>query len=294
MVGAIEEHDAVKIDVLSRSWGTPAGGQNGMAIAAAFFAETLEKLGHQVRRLSAVDGFNADIVITTISQRWRHTVAAAARDWALGRLVYWHHAGGVPEGYGCTLAAPPSISPRGGWSGHVVLPPSSWAAEAGGERTGEDVLVPGAGPAKGGHVALDVARMCTELQWYVLQGRSSTADRAPWLALPHAEMAKGIVEPAQFLARARAVLAPTRFEVHPLLLVEAAVRGIPIVCSDLPATRCAAGDSAVYVPVTAPTSEWAATLRSALRVPPTRLRLRPYAEVVRDALEQMQEGRAAA
>ena len=286
----------MKIDVLARSWGTPAGGQNGMAIAAAFLAYTLAELGHQVRRLSALDGVGADLIITTISPTWRRTVAmAASSPGALDRLVYWHHAGGVPPGYGCTLAAPPSVDPhQDGWGRHVVLPPSSWSAEAGGDCTGDEIVVPGAGRAKGGHVALEVARLCPDLRWYVLQGRSSTTDRAPWRALPNAEVTQGIVEPAQILSRARAVLAPTRFEVHPLLLVEAAVRGIPIVCSDLPATRCAAGDSAVYVPVTAAPAEWASTLRCALRVRPTRLQLRPYAEIVRGALEQLQERRAAA
>lgn len=284
----------MRIDVLARNWGTPSGGQNGMAIAAAFFAETLEKLGHEVRRLPALDGYRADLIVTTIQPTWRRTAAMAETAGALDRLVYWHHAGGVPTGFGCILAAPPSVGPHAGWSRHVVLPPSSWAAEAGGERTGDEILVPGAGPAKGGRVALEVARLCPELRWYVLQGRSAESDRAPWRALPHAEVARGIVEPAHFLARARAVLAPTRFEVHPLVLVEAAVRGIPIVCSDLPSTRAAAGESAVYVPTNAAPSEWAVTLRCALRVPATRLRLRPYAEVVRDALEQLHEGRAAA
>ncbi len=264
-----------------------------MAIAAAFLACTLVELGHQVRRLSQSDGFDADLVITTIQPRLRHAVAAAQAVGALDRLVYWHHAGGVPAGRGCTLAAPPSIGPQPGWARHVVLPPSSWAAEAGGECTGQEILVAGAGPAKGGHVALAVAQRCPDLRWYVLRGRSAPQDREPWRALPGATVADEVVEPAHFLARARAVLAPTRFDVHPLLLVEAAVRGIPIVCTDMPATRCAAGDSALYVPMSAPPSEWASALRQALEQLLPRLRLRPYADVVRDALGELQ-GRAAA
>jgi glycosyltransferase involved in cell wall biosynthesis len=284
----------MRIDVLARSWGSPSGGPNGMAIAAAFLACTLAELGHEVRRLPALDGFGADLIITTISPTWRRTAAMCSSAGALERLVYWHHAGGVPAGYGCTLAAPPSISPQDGWSRHVVLPPSSWAAEAGGDCIGGEILVPGAGPAKGGHVALAVARLCSDLRWYVLQGRSSTADRAPWRALPHAEVSQWIVEPQQILARARAVLAPTRFEVHPLLLVEAAVRGIPIVCTDLASTREATGATALYVPMSAPPSRWAAALREVLEMPRLRLKLPPYAEVARAALEQMQERRAAA
>jgi hypothetical protein len=265
-----------------------------MAIAAAFFAETLGKLGHQVRHLDAPNGWSADLIVTTVQPTWRRTLAAASAAGALGRLVYWHHAGGVPEGNGCTLAAPPAIGSQPGWARQVVLPPSSWAAEAGGERTGAEILVAGAGPPKGGHVALEVARRCPDLRWYVLQGRSAPADRAPWAAIPGAELAQGVVEPASFLARARAVLSPTRFEVHPLLLVEAAVRGIPIVCTDLPGTRAAAGLGAIYVPVAAPAEEWVAALRSALTWQPPRLRLPPYAEVVRGALGVIAGWRAAA
>jgi glycosyltransferase involved in cell wall biosynthesis len=131
------------------------------------------------------------------------------------------------------------------------------------------------------------------LRWYVLEGRSSPADRAGWAALANAELAPGVVEPGHFLARARAVLAPTRFEVHPLLLVEAAVRGIPIVCTDLPSTRCAAAGCATYVPMSAPAEAWEAALRRALGHPTPRLRLRPYAQVVRKTLDKLQPARAA-
>lgn len=281
----------MKIDVLARVWGSPSGASNGMAIAAAFLACTLAELGHQVRRLSAPDGFSADLLITTISPTWRRMVLAASAAGARDRLAYWHHAGGVPDGEGCLLAAPPVIGPQPGWARQVVLPPSSWAAEAAGECTGTEIVIAGAAVAKGGHVALAVARLCPDLRWYVLQGRSSMADRAAWSGI--AEVAPGIVPPAELLARARAVLAPTRFEIHPLLLVEAAVRGIPIVCTDLPATRCAAGESAIYVPMHAPADDWAAALRTALERPLPRLRLRPYADVVQDAIAGLEMRRAA-
>lgn len=277
----------MRIDVLARQWGTPEGAVNGMAMAAEFLACTLRELGHQVRQLAAPDGWGADLIITTIHPHWRRTAAAARASGAIDRLVYWHHSGGVPEGHGAILAAPPAIGPHPGWSRHVVLPPSSWAAEAGGTCTGTEILVPGAGPAKGGHVALAVAKLCPDLRFYVLQGRSSQQDRAAWMHLPNAELARGLVAPADFLARARAVLAPTRFEVHPLLLVEAAVRGIPIVCTSLPSTRAAAGDQAVYVAINASPEEWMIGLASAIACPPVKLKLRPYADVVAGALEQM-------
>ncbi len=257
-----------------------------MAIAAAFFAETLAELGHEVRRLNTPACFDADLIVTTVSPIWKRFVAAVVAAGAQDRTVYWHHAGGVPAGQGCVLAAPPAIPPQDSWSRHIVLPPSSWAAEAGGKCTGAEILVAGAGPAKGGHIARSVARICPDLSWYVLRGRSSVMDLAHWAGQPRLSLANCMVEPAEFLARARAVLAPTRFEVHPLVLVEAAVRGIPIVCTDMPATRAAA-PMATFVPMNAPAEEWAAALRGALERPPAPLRLPPYREVVADALELM-------
>lgn len=285
----------MRIDVLARAFGTPAGASNGMAIAAGFLAETLAALGHEVRALTGPDGFDADLVLTTIAPRWLHAVAGATVAGALGRLAYWHHAGGVPEGHGCMLAVPPACAaPRGDWSRQVVLPPSSWAAEVGGTCTGDEILVAGAGPAKGGHVALEVARLRPDLRWFVLRGRSAPSDRNPWRELPGTEVADKVVEPTHLLARARAVLSPTRFEMHPLLLVEAAVRGIPIVCTDMAATRAAAGDSAIYVPMNASAGEWAAALREALEHLRPRLQLRPYAEVASEALEQLAPARRVA
>jgi glycosyltransferase involved in cell wall biosynthesis len=264
-----------------------------MAIAAAYFAETLDRLGHQVRRLGALDGTRADLIVTTIAPTWRRTVAMASE--ARARLVYWLHSGGVPDGHGAILAAPPAIEPTPTWSRHVVLPPSSWAAE---ETTrapmGAEIVVAGASTAKGGHVAHQVAEIVGGLRWLVLQGRSSAQDRNRWASITDAEVTRGLLEPTEILARARVVFSPTRFEVHPLLLVEAAVRGIPIVCTDLPSTRAAAGDHAIYVPMNAPAGEWAAALRTALELTPPRLRLRPYADVVADALVEMTEGRVAA
>jgi hypothetical protein len=285
----------VRIDVLARGWGTPAGGINGMAIAAAYFAETLDRLGHQVRRLGALDGTRADLIVTTIAPTWRRTVAAAVVHGAHRRLAYWLHSGGVPDGHGAILAAPPAIAPTPTWSRHVVLPPSSWVAE---ETTrapmGAEIVVAGASTAKGGHVARAAADYLPGVRWLVLQGRSSAQDRNVWASVPDAEVTRGLLEPTEILARARVVFSPTRFEVHPLLLVEAAVRGIPIVCTDLPSTRAAAGEHAIYVPMNAPAGEWAAALRTALKLTPPRLRLRRYADVVADALVEMTEGRVAA
>ena len=279
----------MKIDVLARRWGGPDGGHDGMAVAAGYLAATLAELGHEVRQLGEPAGWSADLVITTVSPTWRRVAAEAQAQRALSRLVYWHHAGGLPPSFGCTLATPPAVDLSQDWRKIVILPPSSWAAEAGGDCTGQEILVGGAGPAKGGHVALAVARLSPRLRWYVLPGRCSKADLAPWLALGRADVAPGLVPPSTFLARARALLAPTRFDVHPLLLVEAAVRGIPIVCSDLPGTRAAARESAAYLPMAASPDAWADALEKALRTPRPRLRLRPYREVVADALASLVE-----
>jgi hypothetical protein len=297
----------VRIDVLAKRWGSPAGAPDGMAMAASFLAWTLCELGHDVRgylatpqgppwvhprvqwcvrpQLDRPDDWSADLVITTIAGVWRRTAAAAGAAGATRRLVYWHHFGGLPEGFGCSLAAPPAIERVGAWRRTLVLPPSSWAVEAGGPAPGGEIVVPGAGRPKGGHIALEVARACPELRWLVLPGRSGPSDVAPWCQLPNAEVA-GPLEPGAFLARARAVLSPTFAEVHPLTLVEAAVRGIPIVCSDLPGTRAAA-HCATFLPVSAPAAAWAAALRGALARPAPRLCLPPYAEVVATAVDHM-------
>lgn len=272
---------------MARDWGSPSGGVNGMAIAVAFFAETLERLGHQVRRSLELVDSSADLAIATITPTWRRTVARAEALGMLERLVYWHHASGLPKGYGRMLVTAPAIAPGPDWGRHVVLPPSSWAADSAGACTGGDIVVAGAAPAKGGHLALEVARLCPDLRWYVLKGRSAATDRAPWRELPHAVAAEDAIAPAQFLARARVVLSPTRFETYGLTLVEAAVRGIPVVCTDLPALRASLGSSAIYVHMNAPAAEWAQALRQALDDPPPRLRLPPYATVVAEAIERL-------
>ncbi len=276
-----------RVDVLSRRWGGPEGGPDGMAVAAAYLAHTLEALGHTVRRLPGpIPDFTADLTITTLQPQWRRAAQAAQDAGACNRIVYWHHHGGLQPDYGCLQAgALASGAP-------IILPPSSWAVEAGGECTGSDILVPGAGAEKGAHVARQVAERCPDLRWYVLRGRCSNEDVAAWRPLA-AEVAPGEVSAASFLARARAVLAPTRFETYGLTLVEAAVRGIPVVCTDLPGTRAALGDSAIFVPIDAAPSIWAFALQTALASPLPRLVLPPYREVVAAALEQLQHRRAA-
>lgn len=298
-----------RIDVLARRWGSAEGGPDGMAVAASYLAFTLCELDFEVRgyrapggvdpwqhprmtwavraNLATPDDFTADLYITTISPTWRRTAEAARAAGTLDRLVYWHHHSGLPPSYGGLLAAPPAIEPTPDWSRAVVLPPASWAAEARGPRDGAEVLVPGASVAKGGHVAAAVAAICPDLRWYVLPGRAAPDDVARWCGFPSVEVARGHVAPASFLARARLVLSPTRFEVHPLALIEAAVRGIPVVCSDLPGTRAALGESAIFVPAAAGPRVWADAVRRALAAPLPLLRLRPYREVVSEALAQL-------
>lgn len=295
------------IDIHARRWGNANGGPDGMAIAASFLAWTLCEMGHEVRGFSAPSSsppwshprmrwmkvgaepeWSADLIITTLQPQWRRFAAAAHDAGAAGRLVYWHHYEHLPEAHGCAIAAPPAFP-----EAPICLPPSSWAAELGGEMTGDAILVPGAGAMKGGFRAAETAALCPDLRFFVLPCRHAPHDLDRW-RLPHAEVAPGPMPPRQFLARARAVLSPTRAEVHPLALIEAAVRGIPVVCSDLPGTRAALGDSAIYLPMDAPPAEWAAALRAALAGGLPRLRLRPYAEVVARALGHRVELRRAA
>lgn len=314
----------MRIDVLARRWGGPDGGPDGMAVAAAFLAWTLCELGHDVRGytgaagpgtwshprlhwrratpIDAPEDFTADLVVTTVSGRWPRLVEAAEKAGARGRLVYWHHHSTPPEGLGGILAAPPGVAPSAGWSRTLVLPPSSWAADqltkpprpdqVSLDYSGAEVLVPGVGNSKGGPMSLAVARSCPELRFYALPGRSSGADCGPWHLLPNAAIAPGPLAPREFLARAGAVLSPTRAETYGLTVVEAAVRGIPVVCSDLRALRAALGDSAVYVEPTALPDAWARALRAAIAGPPPRLVLPPYAETVGEVLERLLPARS--
>lgn len=301
----------MRVDVLARRWGGPDGGPDGMAVAVSFLAYTLCQLGHEVHCYTAAagdapwqhqratwhlrpslvspDDATADLIITTIQPSLHRLRAWAAAAGALGRIVYWHHHDGIPADAGVMVAAPPAFP-----AAPLCLPPSSWAVEAGGEVTGDAVLVPGAGATKGGYIAAQVAFLCPELRWFVLPCRHAPHDLLRWRELRNADIASGPMPPPAFLSRARAVLSPTRAEVHPLALVEAAVRGIPVVCTDLPGTRAALGASAVYVPEDAPAREWADALRRALASPTPRLRLPPYREVVAGALAQLWAQRRAA
>lgn len=291
----------MKLALHARRWGGPDGGHDGMSVAVAFLAWTLCELGHEVRAFVDANppgwshprltwcrpplDFMDELTITTVSGTWHRTADAAEKVGASERLLYWHHHGAeLPPAHGCRRMAPTEIA-----GADLVLPPSSWAVEAAGQVEGfrDAILVPGAGPAKGGHVALDVAHSLPDLDWLVLSGRSSAVDRAAWRVLGRAEVIDGIVEPEQFLSRARAVLAPTRAETYGLVLVEAAVRGIPVVCTDLPATRAALGESASFVRVEAPAWAWSFALNAALEQPLPRLNLPPYRETVAHALEAL-------
>ena len=303
----------MNVDILCRRWGGPDGGWNGMAVAVAYFAFVLAEMGHTVRGyampsygptwthpriewhgkhdLSRSDSW-PDLTITTVSYLWPQTVRSALAAGARDRLVYWHHHPVMPPGQGALLASPPAVEPTNGWARHVILPPSSWAADSPGECTGDAVFVSSASPAKGGPLACEIARLCPDLRWYVLPGRASPDHLAAWRALPHVELAAGPLPHLALLDRARVVLSPTRSEVHPLLLVEAAVRGVPIVCTDLPGCRAAAS-AASFVQRDAPAEVWAAALREALARPQERLVLPPYREVVERALGELRPAGAA-
>lgn len=305
----------MRVNLLARRWGSPDGGPDGMAIAASFLAWTLCGLGHDVAGYQGTadpppwshermewrtriplykpDDFAVDLTISACSPSWLRTAAAAREAAACERTVYWHHYAEAPNGGGCLLAAPPAVRRSEGWARAVVLPPSSWAADRPPAARdlicpGSAILVPGAGPAKGGHVALAVAQRCPDLAWHVLPGRCSPQDLEGWRALPSATIAPARVRPDEFLSRARLVLSPTRFEVHPLALLEAAVRGIPVVCSDLPGTRAATGGGARYVDAQAPVEIWEAAVREALAAArPEPLALPAYSVTVAAALGEL-------
>ncbi len=286
-----------------------------MAVAASFLAFTLCQLGHEVRcwsfgegeapwahplatwhvrpGLVSPDDAGADLIITTLQPTLHRLRMWARSAGALGRVLYWHHCDAAPLVEGLMFAAPPAVAPPADCGAALVLPPASWASEEPGSRAGSEVLVAGASVAKGGHVALEVARRCPDLRFFVLPGRCSMQDLAGWRQLPNAEVAAGHVEPSAFLGRAAAVLSPTRFDVHPLALVEATAWGIPVVCSDLAGTRAAAGLGGFFLSMQAAPEAWERALRIVLGVPAPRVRPRPYGEVVAGMLGALELRRAA-
>jgi hypothetical protein len=283
-----------------------------MSIAVSYFARQLAELGHEVtcylatgepipwthplvewrhRQLLVAPDEWPDLTITCSAPSWRRTVVAAQAAGAVGRLVYWHHYGPLPPGYGAILArVAPSTEQARSWSREIVLPPASWALYAGGERTGEEIVVPGGTRQKGGQVALQVAKLLPDLRWTVLSGRASEAELRPWRAVGTV-LPPGL-PPEGWLSRARLVLSPTRAETYGLAMAEAAVRGIPVVTSTLPGPMFALGDAATYLSADAPASAWAEAVQRALDAPPVRLQPQAYREVIARALSLGPPGRS--
>ena len=190
----------------------------------------------------------------------------------------------MPPGCGAILArVAPSPERARGWSRELVLPPASWALCAGGERTGAEIVVPGVSRAKGGAVALQVARLIPELRWTVLAGRASEAELQPWREFGATVLPPGVA-PEAWLSRARLVLSPTRAETYGLAMAEAAARGIPVVTSSLPGPLFALGDAATYLPTDAPARAWVEAVQGALEAQSVRLQPQAYPEVVERAL----------
>ena len=72
------------------------------------------------------------------------------------------------------------------------------------------------------------------------------------------------------MARARALLQPSRAEGFGLPAAEAAARGVPVLCLPLPATREVLGDYPVYLPPGA-AYPWAAAIRALCAAPAARV-----------------------
>lgn len=77
---------------------------------------------------------------------------------------------------------------------------------------------------------------------------------------------------AALMVRARALLQPSRAEGFGLPAAEAAARGLPVLCLDLPATREVLGDYPVYLPPGA-AYPWAAAIRALCAAPAARVPL---------------------
>ena len=99
--------------------------------------------------------------------------------------------------------------------------------------------------------------------------RELAARAGPGVHLLHSEHMKiGVRELADLYGLADALVLPSENEGFGLPMLEAGLRHLPIVCSDIPALRENGGDEATYVPLTADGAEWARAIATKLETLP--------------------------
>jgi len=99
--------------------------------------------------------------------------------------------------------------------------------------------------------------------------RDLAARSGPGVHLLHAEHVKiGVRELADLYGLADALVLPSENEGFGLPMLEAGLRRLPIVCTDIPALRENGGDEATYVPVKADGAAWARAIDKKLTTSP--------------------------
>ena len=139
----------------------------------------------------------------------------------------------------------------------IVLHPPVFRSDYETSGDGECLTWIGRGTAKGLDVALEVAReLCDELFLFV------TGDEI-YDPPANVEIVRPTDDMKSVYGRTRLLLMPSQCESYGRLAIEAAMSGIPMVASDLPAVREATAGSATYV---RPGESWTAAVRSTLAV----------------------------
>jgi glycosyltransferase involved in cell wall biosynthesis len=99
--------------------------------------------------------------------------------------------------------------------------------------------------------------------------RDLAARAGPGVHLLHAEHVKiGVRELADLYGLADALVLPSENEGFGLPMLEAGLRRLPIVCTDIPALRENGGDEATYVPMNADGAAWARAIDTKLTTLP--------------------------
>ena len=99
--------------------------------------------------------------------------------------------------------------------------------------------------------------------------RELAARAGPGVHLLHAERFKvGVRELADLYGLADALVLPSANEGFGLPMLEAGLRRLPIICSDIPALRENGGDEATYVPLDADGVAWARAIEARLAADP--------------------------
>ncbi len=142
------------------------------------------------------------------------------------------------------------------------------------DRPRDHVLLVNFHPVYGGDLALEIAAACPRIPFVFQDSWDSRPHRAEAMSeriaarrLDNVQVRPFSADPVEVFGGARFLLVPYRERIasaRPRSVLEALSCGIPVVASDLPGLREAAGEAAIYVPPDAPVEAWRAALEGAL------------------------------